>query len=129
MNQEICDYLSTFGITERKSLTLKLKYVNWNVLLGIFDGDGSLTKDARSFNFRFKIASGSLDFSNQLINFFKREGIKAYLYMIDTHMYNVMVTKNASVYTIYDKMYKDSSYFLLRKYDKFCPLVEKFTRE
>lgn len=47
------DYLATFGITERKSLTLKLKYINWNVLLGIFDGDGSLTKDARCFNFRF----------------------------------------------------------------------------
>lgn len=44
-------------------------------------------------------------------------------------MYHIMVTKNADVYTIYDKIYKDSSYYLKRKYDKFCPLVEKFTRE
>ena len=27
------------------------------------------------------------------------------------------------------KLYKDSSYFLKRKYEKFCPLVEKFTRQ
>ena len=39
-NQEICDYLSSFGITPRKSLTLKLKYINWDVLRGIIDGDG-----------------------------------------------------------------------------------------
>lgn len=129
MNQEICDYLATFGITERKSLTLKLKYIDWNVLLGIFDGDGSLTKDARCFNFRFKIASGSLDFSTQLVDFLSKEDIKAYLYKIDSHMYHIMVTKNADVYTIYDRIYKDSSYYLKRKYDKFCPLVEKFTRE
>lgn len=33
------------------------------------------------------------------------------------------------VITYYSNMYKDSSYYLERKYDKFCPLVEKFTRE
>lgn len=129
MNREICDYLATFGITERKSLTLKLKYINWNVLLGIFDGDGSIYKDARCFNFRFKIASGSIDFSNQLISFLKANNLKAYLYKINESMYHIVVTNNADVYAIYNNMYKDSSCFLKRKHDKFCPLVEKFTRE
>lgn len=64
MNKEICEYLKNFGITERKSFSLKLKYINWNVLLGVFDGDGSLTLDSRhGKSWRFKIATASLDFA------------------------------------------------------------------
>lgn len=32
------------------------------------------------------------------------------------------------IIAIYTNMYKNSSYFLKRKYDKFGPLVEKFTK-
>lgn len=46
-NQDICDYLGTFGITSKKTFTIELKYINWNVLLGVFDGDGCLTYDKR----------------------------------------------------------------------------------
>lgn len=46
-NQDICDYLDSFGITPNKSYTLKLKYINWNVLRGVFDGDGCLVVDSR----------------------------------------------------------------------------------
>ena len=33
----------------------------------------------------------------------------------------------SDIIAIYTNMYKNSSYFLKRKYDKFGPLVEKFT--
>ena len=33
----------------------------------------------------------------------------------------------SDIITIYNNIYKNSSYFLKRKYDKFGPLVEKFT--
>lgn len=41
-NEDIVNYLETFGIVPKKSNTLKLKYINWDVLRGIFDGDGSI---------------------------------------------------------------------------------------
>ena len=46
-NQDLCDYLMSFGVTPNKSYTLKLKYINWNVLRGVFDGDGCLVMDPR----------------------------------------------------------------------------------
>lgn len=50
-NQEIADYYKNLGITERKTHTLKLRYINWNVILGIFDGDGCLSIDNRHPNY------------------------------------------------------------------------------
>lgn len=129
MNQEICDYLATFGITERKSLTLKLKYINWNVLLGIFDGDGSLVLDIRrGLSQWFKIASGSVEFLKQIKEFLFNNNIKSSIYS-NNSCSTLSVSNFYGVYAIYSNIYKDSSYYLKRKYDKFCPLVEKFTRE
>ena len=129
MNHEICDYLATFGITERKSLTLKLKYINWNALLGIFDGDGSLVLDRRrGLSQRFKIASGGIEFLKQIREFLSDNNIKSAIYL-NSSCSILSVSNSYGIYTIYSNMYKDSSYFLKRKYDKFCPLVEKFTRE
>lgn len=129
MNREICEYLSTFGITERKSLTLEMKYINWNVLLGIFDGDGSIVLDKRrGLSARLKIASGSKKFLEQINEFLASHDVKSSVYSEKT-WYILSVSNLSGIGTIYNNMYKDSSYFLRRKYDKFCPLVEKFTRK
>jgi hypothetical protein len=129
MNKDICKYLDSFGITPRKSLTLKLKYINWEVLLGIFDGDGSLSKDSRSLSMKFKIASGSIDFLNQIKTFLQLNEINSAIYHSSGNCYELIVQKSENVYKIYSNMYKNTSYFLRRKYDKFGPLVEKFTRQ
>lgn len=39
---------------------------------------------------------------------------------------NLTVGKSEDIILIYNNMYKDSSYFLKRKYEKFGPLLEKF---
>lgn len=129
MNRTICDYLFTFGITERKSLTLEMKYINWNVLLGIFDGDGSLTLDKRrGLSQRFSIASGSRKFLEQIKEFLSNNNIKSSIY-VNKGWYSLSISNFRSVHIIYNNIYKDSSYFLKRKYDKFCPLIEKFIRK
>ncbi len=38
---------------------------------------------------------------------------------------NLTVGKSEDIILIYNNMYKDSSYFLKRKYEKFGPLLEK----
>lgn len=129
MNKDISKYLETFGITPKKSLTLKLSYINWDVLRGIFDGDGSLSKDARSLSFKFKIASGSMNFLEQIKEFLTENSIKAMIYHSSGNCFELIVQQSEDVYKIFNNMYKNTSYFLGRKYDKFGPLVEKFTRQ
>lgn len=130
-NQDIVDYLFTFGITPRKTNTLKLKYINWNVLRGVFDGDGCIIKDKRCCSFKFKITSGSLAFINQLEDFFKSNNI---FYTVQTVIssknpyYNIVVCRQQDILCIYNNMYKGSSFFLQRKKDKFGPLLEKFNK-
>lgn len=60
--------------------------------------------------------------------FLSINSIKSSIYT-DSSCSILNVSNFYGVYAIYSNMYKDSSYYLKRKYDKFCPLVKKFTRE
>lgn len=127
-NAEIADYYSTFGITERKTFTLKLKYINWNVLRGIFDGDGCLHRDTRGTeSWRFSICSASIDFIHQLNDFFVSNNLHPISSKTNNY-YNISIGRMDEIYFIYTNIYKDSSYFLKRKYDKFWSLLEKSRR-
>jgi len=39
-----------------------------------------------------------------------------------------LIYKQKDIYKFQNLIYKDASYFLKRKYEKFGPLVEKFTK-
>ena len=128
-NQKIVDYLKTFGITPNKTFSIKLSYINWNVLRGIFDGDGTIVEDTRkTHSWKFSICSASIDFINQLNDFYVENGLHPIVYR-QRNYYTIHIGRLEEIYYIYTNIYKDSSYFLKRKYDKFCPLVEKFTRQ
>lgn len=126
-SQPIADYFSTFGITERKTFTLKLPYLNWDVIRGIFDGDGCLTVDKRTMSsWQFTICSASINFIHQLNDFFVENGLHP-IVTKEKNYYNISIGRLSELYYIYTNIYKDSSYFLRRKYEKFWPLVKKFT--
>ena len=129
MNKAVCKFLLDYGITENKSLSLKLKYINWDVLRGIFDGDGSLSYDNRKgLSAKFRIASGSKIFLEQIQTFLDVYGIKSTIYKENnSNTLNLVVGINNDVYKIYNNMYKNASYFLKRKHEKFGPIVKKFT--
>ena len=125
---EFSKMLESYGITAKKSYTLELSYINWNILLGIFDGDGSLSIDTRhGISGKFRIASGSEIFLKQIQEFLKQNNIKSSIYK-DSHSKCMSLTVEIlqDIVSIYNNIYKDSSYFLKRKYDKFGPLLEKF---
>lgn len=125
-SQPIADYFSTFGITERKTFTLKLSYLNWNVIRGIFDGDGCLTVDKRTMSsWQFAICSASINFIYQLNDFFVENGLHP-IVTKEKNYYNIIIERLSELYYIYTNIYKDSSYFLRRKYEKFWPLIKKF---
>ena len=129
-NKEIVNFLSEYGIVPKKSNILQLPYINWNILLGIFDGDGCITHDKRNtYSFKFTITSGSINFINQIAQFLSDYSIKFGIYEYKTdsgHWYNLAVSNGQDIYTIYTNLYKESPYFLTRKKEKFCPLLEKF---
>ncbi len=128
MDKEFSKLLNSYGITPRKSYTLKIKYITWDVLRGIFDGDGSLSLDFRhGISGKFRIASGSIQFLNQIQDFLSSYNIRSTIYSEkESKCMNLTVGKSEDIILIYNNMYKDSSYFLKRKYEKFGPLLEKF---
>ena len=44
----------------------------------------------------------------------------------EKNYYNIIIERLSELYYIYTNIYKDSSYFLRRKYEKFWPLIKKF---
>lgn len=129
-NSDIAKMLSKYGITPKKSHTLRLSYISWDILRGIFDGDGSLSIDTRyGISGKFRIASGSEAFLLQIQEFLDSYNIKSAIYKDNScNCMNLTVGALPDIITIYTNMYKNSSYFLKRKYDKFGPLVEKFAK-
>ncbi len=77
-------------------------------------------------SWKFEICSASIDFINQLNDFFVENRLHP-IVTKEKNYYNISIGRLAELYYIYTNIYKDSSYFLNRKYEKFWPLVEKFT--
>lgn len=129
-NKEIVEYLSKYGIVPRKSNILELPYINWNILLGIFDGDGCISKENKGlYGYKFTITSGSIKFITQIQEFLNSYNIHSSIAENKSnsgHWYNLIVCRGADIYKIYCNLYKESSFFLTRKKEKFCPLLEKF---
>ena len=135
-NKDICDYYEQFGITSKKSLNLQLSFINSHVLRGIFDGDGSVFNETGSDRLRVSITSGCHKFLLQLQTYLNENNISCTIVSSSrpkkdgelSIVYNLSIFKQIEIFNFYKLIYKDASYFLKRKYEKFGPLVEKFTK-
>ena len=124
-NQDIADLLSNdYGITPNKTFTLELPYINWNVVRGCFDGDGCLVKDKRCNSWKFEIVSASIKFATQLDSFYKKEGLNSHIYK-EGNLYKITILKREDIKSVFSNLYKNCSYFLKRKYDKFLPIIQE----
>jgi hypothetical protein len=118
---EIWNYLNNLGITPAKSKTLKyLGEFNWDFIRGVFDGDGSISKQEP------KITTGSYLFKTQLEQFFKDNGLTYTTHIKGNNIYDVYIRSN-SRFLFFDKMYSDSNCVKLeRKYEKYRAALKKF---
>ena len=124
-NRDIVELLSTqYGITPNKTFTLNLPYINWNVVRGCFDGDGCLVKDKRCNSWKFEIVSASILFATQLNNFYLEHNLHSHIYK-QGNLYKINILQKEDIITIFNNIYKDCSYFLKRKYDKFLPIIQE----
>lgn len=124
-NQDIVNLLSEkYGITPNKTFTVKLPYINWNIVRGVFDGDGCLVKDKRCNSWKFEIVSASVEFANQLYEFYKAEKLHPHIYK-EGNLYKINILQKQDIKQVFIRLYKDCSYFLKRKYDKFLPIIQE----
>lgn len=122
-NQDVVEYLSGFGITPKKTFNVKLRYINWHVLRGIFDGDGSITHDKRpNHGNKFEIVTASQEFAKQINDFLLQNGIKSHVYQTDG-LYDIVVLGKSSLQHLFDAMYTDANYYIRRKYAKFKAIL------
>ena len=117
--------LNDIGVSPNKSLTFNLSTpITWDFVRGIFDGDGSLIIDKRNGSKRFSIFTASVAFANQLHDFLTSEGLTSYInednreFRSNT-LYDVSIYKQSDIQRCYELLYRDATYFLPRKYDRF----------
>lgn len=123
-NADVVEYLSKFGILPNKTFVIRLPYINWDVVRGLFDGDGCLVKDKRCNSWKFEIVTASLDLAQQLHEFYKENNLTSHI-NYHSGLYKVKIGKRNELVKIFKLLYKNSSYFLKRKYDKFLPIIQE----
>lgn len=123
-NIDIVEYFSNFGIVPNKTFIIQLSYINWDVIRGLFDGDGCLVKDKRCNSWKFEIVTASDKLAQQLQEFYKNNGLTSHI-NYHSGLYKVKIGKRNDLIKIFKLLYKDSSYFLKRKYDKFLPIIQE----
>ena len=131
-NSEVCEYLKSFGIISNKTFNLNLKYINWDVLRGIIDGDGCVLESNNGSTIRICITSGCKQFLEQVQNFYKEHNIISYLYESSRNKnptYDLYVYNTNDVIKIYTNLYLNAHFFLKRKEMKFGPLLRKLNME
>ena len=125
--KEVEKKLISYGITPKKSLTLKLNTpLNFPMLLGIFEGDGCfIFLGPKKTQGRLFITSGSKDFLKQIQEFLLFHGIDSTITNGRNGVFNLNVYKKQQLILLYTKLYDNASFFLKRKKEKFGSFIEK----
>lgn len=123
MNEEAVEWLRRKGNFYRKSYECKIYIpLNWNILRGIFDGDGGFRRTNES-GIGFFICGKSEVFIRQIEKFLIKEGFSPKV-TLQHSLYYVSIYRLKEVENIGLKLYKNAHIFLNRKYDKWLAFYE-----
>lgn len=124
-NIDIVNLLSSvYGIVPNKTFSVELPYITWDVIRGLFDGDGCFVKDKRANSWKFEIVTASQNLAYQLDSFYKENLLHSHVYK-ERNLYKISILRRNDIRTVFSNLYKDCSYFLKRKYDKFLPAIQE----
>lgn len=122
-NKKVKEYLLSIGITSRKSKDLNLKIdLNWDIVRGIFDGDGSISIGVP------KITVNSDRFAGKISKFLEFYNIEYTLAIKDKNRPQCkdLRIKSDGRFLFYYYMYKYSKVFLERKRNDYRLALKKF---
>lgn len=125
-NEEAVDWLTRKGNFKNKSFRAKIYCpITWQILRGIFDGDGGW-KDANYHSgLHFFVCGLSKDFMLQIYNFLIKNGINTHIRFDPPSkwhkhgLYYVEVCNYADAVRIGLNMYSNAHIYLKRKYEKW----------
>lgn len=133
-SQKTVDDLKKLGCVEKKSLILTFptedqvpKEFIYHFIRGYFDGDGSVTSfrlkptQAPSYSINFV---GTESFIKSLFPYFLGMG-SVFPDKRKTNSWYLGIQGNQQVKKVYKLLYKDSTRYMRRKYDKFQPLMKQ----
>ena len=128
-NCEVEEWLKRKGNFNNKSYDCKIYTpITWNILRGIFDGDGGFHSSCNHLG--FFICGRSLVFIEQIKNFLFKYGFTVYLrkrknsISDSLFLYYVEIHKINEVLKLGELMYGNSHIFIKRKYDKWLAFYE-----
>lgn len=116
----IKEILNNYGITERKSLTLKLNIpITIDMLRGIIDGDGSYVIPTKG-SCKINITSASIEFLDQIEEFLLQNNISCWRGVLTKGrkktIYVLNITKQKDIINLIDFVYNNTDTFIKRKY-------------
>lgn len=129
-NEEAVEWLNRKGNFKNKSFSAKIYCpVTWQILRGIFDGDGGWHHTNKD-GLNFFVCGLSEAFMNQVNNFLLNQGIRSKIRFAEPDkwhkngLYYVEVHNYADVMKIGLNMYSNAHIFLKRKYEKWLTFYE-----
>lgn len=123
-SQKSCNYLISQGCVINKTRSIRLPNLKEELyrhfIRGFFDGDGCLQLQDKIYRCRFDLTSASKDFLEQLRPLITREALSnGHLGKeIKYDVWHLNYTGH-QIIQILDWLYKDSHFYLKRKYDKY----------
>jgi intein/homing endonuclease len=120
-SKKLCKKLIEIGIVPNKSKIINYKLINRHFLRGYFDGDGSV----RFNRIELHIASSSLIMLENLKEFLLLNGINSAIRKKSNkeEFYGIFISNKKDFTNFYNLVYKDSNYYLKRKYNRFVALL------
>ena len=126
-NEEVEEWLRRKGNFNNKSYNCKLYTpITWNILRGIFDGDGGFHFNSGHLN--FFICGKSLIFIQQIKYFLNKYGFTSYIKERingqGNSLYYIEIYKINDVIKLGEYMYNNAQIFIKRKFDKWLSFYE-----
>lgn len=121
-SKDIVTYIiNTFNIIPNKSLTLNPSIdLNWQILQGYFDGDGSIRIRNNKYG-EVKFTTGSLIWKNRIKEFLNNQGIKCSIYT-KGNAFDIAISNRRDIKKIFENFYTNTN-CLQYKYKKFVALL------
>lgn len=134
-SKQIFNKLIEYGFTTKKSYDgvvpeehipddLKIHFIR-----GYFDGNGGLSIGSGSHLYTLDF-TGTKEIITWILKYFNKENLKLQERHPDRNNNNVSIkiSGDKQIYSIMSRIYKDATIYLIRKYDRYLKLQEKYNK-